>query len=413
MKYQSITFKLLFFIVCAFTLTTISVLALSDIRLRRILDQSKGAVYEEKIDGILGILESYHQRLKKTGLVEAYEEEFKKKALENLVLVLQDQKHGTAVLILDHQGNTVSSPRMPPGTPSPVAAMAEGKILTSQQGSFDYTLNGMDQWCTFKRFAPWKWVVAYTLPLEYKYRDAKTFFRFMLFILAGICFTATILLSFVVARFTKPIIRLTDISTRMASGDLDQQIDFGGKDEIGVLAHSFKLMRDSIKEKISRLSSLQNYLSNIIDSMPSVLIGVDAKGRVTQWNKTAEKATRVTADVAQGEILSDVFPRMASQMQLIKESIRTREVHQRRKNPRHSKNGIHYEEVTIYPLMVDGVEGAVIRLDDVTEKVHMEEMMVQSEKMLTVGGLAAGMAHEINNPPRRNDTECQFVTLQA
>jgi len=35
---------------------------------------------------------------------------------------------------------------------------------------------------------------------------------------------------------------------------------------------------------------------------------------------------------------------------------------------------------------------------DVTEYKKMEEMMVQSEKMLSVGGLAAGMAHEINNP---------------
>jgi signal transduction histidine kinase len=34
----------------------------------------------------------------------------------------------------------------------------------------------------------------------------------------------------------------------------------------------------------------------------------------------------------------------------------------------------------------------------VTERVRLEEMVVQSEKMLTVGGLAAGMAHEINNP---------------
>ena len=50
------------------------------------------------------------------------------------------------------------------------------------------------------------------------------------------------------------------------------------------------------------------------------------------------------------------------------------------------------------PLITNGVEGAVIRIDDVTEKVRMEEMMVQSEKMLSVGGLAAGMAHEINNP---------------
>lgn len=43
-------------------------------------------------------------------------------------------------------------------------------------------------------------------------------------------------------------------------------------------------------------------------------------------------------------------------------------------------------------------QGAVIRIDDVTEKVRMEDMMLQSEKMLSVGGLAAGMAHEINNP---------------
>ena len=35
---------------------------------------------------------------------------------------------------------------------------------------------------------------------------------------------------------------------------------------------------------------------------------------------------------------------------------------------------------------------------DITEWKKMEEMVVQSEKMLSVGGLAAGMAHEINNP---------------
>jgi signal transduction histidine kinase len=44
------------------------------------------------------------------------------------------------------------------------------------------------------------------------------------------------------------------------------------------------------------------------------------------------------------------------------------------------------------------MEGAVILLEDVTEQVRIEERMIQSEKMMTVGGLAAGMAHEINNP---------------
>ncbi|MDM8521870.1 PAS domain S-box protein [Desulfococcaceae bacterium HSG8] len=143
---------------------------------------------------------------------------------------------------------------------------------------------------------------------------------------------------------------------------------------------------------------LRNYLSNIIDSMPSVLVGVDIDGKVSQWNKTAEQTTGVSACVAQGKTLSDVFPRMASEMEKIAESIRTRETKQEQKRPRVSENGTCYEDVTIYPLIANGVEGAVIRIDDVTDKVRMEEMMIQSEKMLSVGGLAAGMAHEINNP---------------
>ena len=41
---------------------------------------------------------------------------------------------------------------------------------------------------------------------------------------------------------------------------------------------------------------------------------------------------------------------------------------------------------------------AVCFSTDITQRKQMEEVMIQSEKMLSVGGLAAGMAHEINNP---------------
>ncbi len=162
----------------------------------------------------------------------------------------------------------------------------------------------------------------------------------------------------------------------------------------------FGTIQDITKRKQAEieLRHLRNYLGNIIDSMPSVLIGIDAEFKVTQWNKTAEKQTGINANNANGKILTDLLPSLISEMSKIKESIKSRETKQNQKKPSNKDGEIYYEDITIYPLITNGVEGAVIRIDDVTEKIRMEEMMIQSEKMLSVGGLAAGMAHEINNP---------------
>jgi PAS domain S-box-containing protein len=143
---------------------------------------------------------------------------------------------------------------------------------------------------------------------------------------------------------------------------------------------------------------LRNFLSNIIDSMPSVLVGVDVNGCVTQWNTAAEKVTGVESKKAMGQLLDQVLPAMHRQLDRLRQAMRTRRVETETKVPRIVNGEMRYEDVTVYPLTSNGVEGAVIRVDDVTERVRIEEMIVQSEKMLSVGGLAAGMAHEINNP---------------
>ena len=89
---------------------------------------------------------------------------------------------------------------------------------------------------------------------------------------------------------------------------------------------------------------------------------------------------------------------MKSESELINESIKSQKNREKR-NIYRIKNGKScYEDMLIYPLINGEDIGAVIRIDDVTEKNRLEEMIVQNEKMLSVGGLAAGMAHEIKNP---------------
>ncbi len=172
------------------------------------------------------------------------------------------------------------------------------------------------------------------------------------------------------------------------------------RDEKDQLQGTIVIHRDITEQKrvAAETNRLRNLLGNIVNSMPSVLVGIDQDGRVTQWNQRAAEETGVAADDAAGRKIDEVFPRLSAEMDRIGVAMEERRALHDPKRPYRADGETRYEDITVYPLIANGVRGAVIRVDDVTERVQLEEMMVQSEKMLTVGGLAAGMAHEINNP---------------
>jgi PAS domain S-box-containing protein len=155
------------------------------------------------------------------------------------------------------------------------------------------------------------------------------------------------------------------------------------------------------------LAQARGYLQDIIDSMPSMLVGLDASARITHWNRVAAGVCRIPAEQAVGQPFERLFPFLEAEMEGVSQAILAGQPFKRERLPYPAGGDTRYADVVVYPLAGQATPGAVVRIDDVTERMRMEETMVQTEKMMSVGGLAAGMAHEINNPLGVMSQGCQ------
>ncbi|PVZ16139.1 MULTISPECIES: ATP-binding protein [unclassified Pseudomonas] len=154
-----------------------------------------------------------------------------------------------------------------------------------------------------------------------------------------------------------------------------------------------------VRSKIEKkLTGFQNYLNSIIDSMPSALIALDDQLYVTQWNQEASALSGTRLDEALNQPIFLAFEPLKAFLPQLKACVEQHRVAKIDRVTWPRDDAIHHYALTFYPLTGGAGRGVVIRIDDITQRLSLEEMMVQSEKMLSVGGLAAGMAHEINNP---------------
>lgn len=254
--------------------------------------------------------------------------------------------------------------------------------------------------------------------------------RFVLiaFVLATLSLLTALLITFRLQRLiSEPILHLAQVARRVTiHRDYSARAQGRGRDEVGELIFGFNEMLSEIQRRDAELllaqeelqrradelqaellerlraereaARMRSYLQNVIDSMPSVMVAVDQQGRVQQWNAQAERLTELPRDHSQDRRLDEVYPALAGEMPGIYQAIRTGTPLKRERVQINDSAQERWVDIMIYPLLTTGVEGAVVRVDDATERVRMEEMMIQTEKMMSVGGLAAGMAHEINNP---------------
>ncbi len=154
-----------------------------------------------------------------------------------------------------------------------------------------------------------------------------------------------------------------------------------------------------VRSKIEKkLTGFQNYLNSIIDSMPSALIALDEQLYVTQWNQEASALSGTRLDEALNQPIFLAFEPLKPFLPQLRQTVEQHTVAKIERVTWLKDDEPKHYALTFYPLMGGAGRGVVIRIDDITQRLSLEEMMVQSEKMLSVGGLAAGMAHEINNP---------------
>ena len=147
------------------------------------------------------------------------------------------------------------------------------------------------------------------------------------------------------------------------------------------------------------LKRLKDYSENIIESLTVGVAVLDQKGKIIGWNRVLEETfakkkdevmEKGFVDVLGKKNFSAIFPSDTQQdFRLLSEI--TLEMTSRRKK---------IFDISRTPLLDNKLNpyGTIIVFEDITEKISLQQQLLTSEKLASIGLLSAGVAHEINTP---------------
>lgn len=201
---------------------------------------------------------------------------------------------------------------------------------------------------------------------------------------------------------TQPLRKIRKGISEIRKGNINYKIDISDRDELGLVAEQFNKMIDDIKKKSEEIIKSEEKYRELTSLLPDIIYETDVNLNITYFNKTGIQITGYTEEnIAEGISLKDLFEEnecsRLAHLLLEKNTDRTSYGISRTTIKKNDGKYIYVENNAV-PVFIGeipvGIRGV---MRDVSEKIQMEQNLIQAQKMETIGTLAGGIAHDFNN----------------
>ena len=158
---------------------------------------------------------------------------------------------------------------------------------------------------------------------------------------------------------------------------------------------------ECLNEKVQELDNLTRFLNSILGSMHSSVVAIDTDGRIMTFNKVAEGTLNVIARDVLGKDIRSALGHIAGFVDLLLESLSKRKNIDNVKRMIEIDDGkIMYIESSTSVLKDENgvITGVVEIFQDLSEICELKGRLNKANDLVSVGTMAASIAHEIRNP---------------
>lgn len=195
--------------------------------------------------------------------------------------------------------------------------------------------------------------------------------------------------------------RLVHVVDSYEAGRLDESVEIGGSDEISLLSRHLSRMARSLDRSLTSLRERQAFLDAVIESADDGIVVVDDQMRVVTANRAFETLSRDAPDDAMmiGCDCSKVCALHQPGECPARLTFDSGEATHRIRSLTGDDGRVRHFEIFASPLRKPSGRSQVLEVwRDITRRRELEAQLANSERLASLGILASGISHEINNP---------------